>query len=91
MNRLDRYSLPIVWFVLCAATLASVGSNDRLAGIDSAKAAGIVVLAIAFGKVHLVMSHFMELKDAPAIWRGIFAAWTLLTLLVLAGLYAWRG
>jgi lipopolysaccharide export LptBFGC system permease protein LptF len=46
-----------------------------------------LVILIAAGKMHLVVSHFMEVPWAARPWRQILAAWILLVALAVLGCY----
>jgi len=50
-------------------------------------AAGFTTIAIAYLKGRLVVLDFMELRDAPRIWRGLFEAWLLLVSAIILGVY----
>lgn len=66
----DRPAL--VWGVLCALTVASVGvaESDRWRQISEV----LIVLAAA-AKARLVIVHYMELRCAAAHWRVLYEAW----------------
>ena len=52
----------------------------------------LVVLAFSGVKAMLVMNHFLEMSEAPALWRWLLRGWlgVLLVLLVLAyGIALW--
>lgn len=78
----------IVWLILCLATLLSALLSYSANYAVLPQSSGIAILAIAFGKAHLVMNYFMELKGAPIVWRSLFGAWTIVTFLVLAAFFA---
>jgi len=42
-----------------------------------------MVMCIAFLKIYLVMYVFMELDNAPTLWRRLFQGWTMATLMLL--------
>lgn len=75
----------IVWFVLAAATVLSVLVGDHSFGI--ADLASAIVLAIAFVKVRIVGSEFMELRGAPLPMRLVFDVWVIVVCAVLIVLY----
>ena len=70
------------WLLLVLAT--GITCWVRAGGIVGlAAAAG--TLAIAYFKGRLVILDFMELRDAPTIWRAVVEGWLLLvSILVLA-------
>ncbi len=67
------------WLVLVVAT----GITWELGEVGAAGAAAIVaMLVIAFIKGRLVILDFMELRDAPRLWRVLLEGW----LIVVGGL-----
>jgi len=80
-------ALNLTWLSLIVATItaALLGRREVLDSIESSiftsstvgsvNAIGLVVLSIAFLKVHLVIRYFMEINQAPRIWRLAFLAW----------------
>jgi hypothetical protein len=77
-----------VWALLMAATAASwaLGSHHAtLAG--GARLATALVLVLAFAKVQLIGSHFMELRRAPRALSALFSAWVVVVCAVLVGMY----
>jgi Prokaryotic Cytochrome C oxidase subunit IV len=62
----------VIWAILCALTLLSVGQIE--AGWWRAAAAPLVVV-IAGLKAHLVMRHYMETGRARPVWRLLYAGW----------------
>jgi hypothetical protein len=50
-----------------------------LGSIGTAGTSAIVaMLLIAFVKGHLVILDFMELREAPRMWRGLLEGWLIL-------------
>jgi len=82
----DTAKNPVVvaWIALMGATALSWYLGD---GHGPARLATVGVLVVAFVKVHLVGRYFMELKDAPRILYGVFAAWNIVVCSVLITLY----
>jgi caa(3)-type oxidase subunit IV len=71
------------WLVLMIATaitwyLGEVGAAGTMAIV--------AMLAIAFVKGRLVILDFMELREAPLLWRALLEGWLILvsTLILLA-------
>lgn len=64
----------LVWLVLIGATLASssLGVGNGFDADGSHRITSVVIVLVAFLKVRLVGMHFMDLKDAPAVLRGLF-------------------
>lgn len=78
-------SLPMVWLMLLALTLAAmlaghVGVAQRLSG-----AATGFLLALSFLKAKLVLEHYLELPTGSG-WYGFLLGASGLLLLVLFGL-----
>ena len=63
------------WLVLLTAT----GLTWWLGEVGAAGTGAILaMLAIAFVKGRLVILDFMELRDAPLMWRLLFEGWLVL-------------
>lgn len=77
-----------VWGVLVLATLATwmLGAGHTII-IESATAATVFVIMIAFVKVGLVGRYFMELEHAPRRLALLFNGWTVITCVIVIGLY----
>jgi heme/copper-type cytochrome/quinol oxidase subunit 4 len=73
---LSKNSATLVWIVLMLATCASTWwlSKDAF----SATVGTVVIMVVAAVKVRLVMTHFMELGDAPLPWRLAFDGWVVM-------------
>lgn len=85
-----RRPATFVWGLLMLATAASwVLGRDHQLVVEDQRVATVAVLAIAFVKVRLVGTHFMELGHAPRRLQLVFDAWVLVTGAVLAGIYLW--
>jgi hypothetical protein len=68
-SRSDR-----AWLLLVLATLAtSCLASQR--GIE--RYAGAAALLIAYAKARMVVLDFMELRQAPFVWRAMTEAWLL--------------
>jgi heme/copper-type cytochrome/quinol oxidase subunit 4 len=71
---LFRTRATAVWVLLIVATIASwILGTDH--GISNHTYASIAILLIAFIKVRFVGLYFMELREAPAVLRGLFEAY----------------
>lgn len=80
-------ALNLTWLSLIVATItaALLGRREAIDSIESSiftlstvgnvNAIGLVVLSVAFFKVHLVIRYFMEINEAPRVWRLTFLAW----------------
>lgn len=71
------------WLVLMIATAITWYLGEVGAAGTTAIAA---MLAIAFVKGRLVILDFMELREAPLLWRALLEGWLILvsTLILLA-------
>jgi hypothetical protein len=78
MNRLD-----ITLMLLVLATGAAVGLRFETSG----SAAGAATLGLAYFKGRLVVLDYMELREAPLLWRGIVEGWLALVTAVILGVY----
>jgi caa(3)-type oxidase subunit IV len=69
-----------VWAALVLATLLSwwVGAAHGLPGDLGPRWAVPLLLLVAFVKIRLVGLHFMELRAAPRLLRGLFEGWVVL-------------
>lgn len=73
MLHLARTRTTLVWLALIAATCFSwLLGTDHNIGSGSLKAAGAVILGVAFVKVRFVGMYFMELRNAPGPLRWLF-------------------
>lgn len=61
-----------VWLLLMSLTLVSFGVFE---GHVLRSLSTLVVVAIAAGKAHLVVKHFMEVAHAPGNWRFLYETW----------------
>lgn len=75
----DRVDLTLALLIALAfATMALAGAGRGLTLVNGA------VLAIAAIKARRIVLDYLNLRSAPALWRGLVTAW----LLLVAGL-AW--
>ena len=80
-----RQPAPAVWLGLVAIACVSWWlGTDHVAG---AKAAAIILMALAFIKVRFVGMYFMELRGAPLALKLIFQAWCLVVCCAVVGMY----
>lgn len=80
-----RDKITLIWLVLIVATLSSwlLGVGHELPTTPAA----VVIVLIAFLKVHFVGRYFMEIRHAPVALATIFSVWTGVVALALIGLY----
>lgn len=88
----DR-KLVIIWLALVGLTLVSwwAGANKGNTGLHPNAAITFGVLLMAAIKVRLVIRHFMEVHNAPALLRRLTDAWIALLMLALFGLYSFHA
>ncbi|MDE2410264.1 MAG: cytochrome C oxidase subunit IV family protein [Sphingomonadales bacterium] len=79
----DRYVL--TWLILVTATALSSGLS--VFHTFGARGAGIGVLAIAFAKIALIMSNFMEIRHGPLALRLLCYGWLVVVLGIMCSLY----
>jgi hypothetical protein len=84
-----RDRLSIAWLLLIAVTLLSamIGGAHGFAATGHSAEATFAVLGIAFAKVWLVMSNFMDVRRAPRPLKVICAIWLLAVLTILLAVY----
>lgn len=82
--RIDR--LDLVWLGLLAATGVTwaVGESGALAGGGVGPV--LLIFGLALAKGAAIALDFMELRDAPPLWRRLVLGWlaVVLTLIVVA-------
>lgn len=82
-----RHHSTLVWAALMAATIASWWLGTDHGFLGGPRAATAAVLAIAFVKVAMVTSSFMEVGHAPRVLQTVVHGWTLVVGAVLILLY----
>jgi Prokaryotic Cytochrome C oxidase subunit IV len=88
MTSLIRNPLTIVWALLTTVTIAS--SLIALEGGASHQintTVTTVVLLIAAFKAHMVIRHFMEVRNAPVWLKATTSGWVLGLFALLLGFY----
>ena len=85
MRSLRADTAVIVWLVLVLATFLSweLASEEARAGDVIA----VAILMVAAAKVRLVGLHFMQLRDAPGLLRGMFELYVVALFVALVGLF----
>jgi heme/copper-type cytochrome/quinol oxidase subunit 4 len=84
---LARTRATAVWFVLVAATILSWWLGHG--GNGGHELIGAVILLVAFIKVRLIGSYFMELREAPVPLRALFDGYCLVVCSVVLGMFLW--
>lgn len=80
-NSLDRLDLTLIALIaLACATMLLAGAGRGLLFTNGA------VLAIAAVKGRRILLDYLDLRSAPAFWRGLATAW-----LVLVAGFAWAA
>jgi len=80
-----RTRATLVWLALVVATTVSWALGTE--GIGDHRVASVVILGVALFKVRLVGLWFMQLRDAPAVLRGIFEVYCAVVLALTIGLF----
>lgn len=80
----DRFT--VIWLVLAGATVTSsyLGADH---GVGSQATTTTLLVIVAAAKVRLVGLYFMELREAPAVLRGLFEAYCALVCAMILGIY----
>ncbi len=76
----------LIWFLLLGATLLSWEMGLGV-GFDDVRYASVTIIVVSFIKVRLVMSEFMELREAPHFLRLLADGWIFVITLLLVWLY----
>lgn len=80
----DRLDLTLALLIALAfATMALAGAGRGLALVNGA------VLAIAAIKGRRIVLDYLDLRSAPALWRGLATAWLLLVVGLAWAVPAW--
>ena len=81
-NRADT-----IFALLALATLASwwLGEGAAVSGRHLGTAATLAVLTLSAAKGALIALDYMELREAPALWRRAVMGWLLVVLGLIAG------
>lgn len=88
MTSLIRNPLTIVWALLTTVTLVSwLVARDGGAAHQLNTSVTVTVLLIAAMKATLVISHFMEVRRAPAWLKATTGGWVLVLFALLLGVY----
>lgn len=76
-----------VFALLALATLASwwLGEGAAGSGRHLGTAATLAVLTLSAAKGALIALDYMELREAPALWRRAVMGWLLVVLGLIAG------
>ncbi len=87
----DARRITYVWLVLSAVTIVTwlLGHAEKGYGRTATTAVALVVLAIAFGKVYLIIRHFMEVRSGPRWLRVFTDAWIVALAGAIVTTYLW--
>jgi hypothetical protein len=87
MQTLVRTNATLVWFVLTALTVVSwaLGTDHGFGGHHVT--ASLAIVAVGIFKIRLVGLHFMELRTAPLLLRGIFEGYCVVLFGLLTGMF----
>lgn len=78
----------LVWALLAGITAASWAMGH---GVSDTRAAGAIILALAFVKARMVIREFMEVGDAPLPLRIITDLWVGGACALLIGMWLFAG
>jgi hypothetical protein len=89
MKKIYLSSVTVVWLLLFVATACSwwLGRLGQEAAAPPSLA-GVGLILLSFIKVRFVMMYFMELRDAPLVWRAIYEGWIVVVCAASIFLYA---
>lgn len=89
MKELAGARATYIWLLLMAATCLSwyLGTNLGQSTHDAQISATVGIIMIAFVKVRLVITHFMELGEAPWVLRALCDLWIAILCTALLTLY----
>ncbi|MCV7423123.1 cytochrome C oxidase subunit IV family protein [Mycobacterium yunnanensis] len=85
----DTQRITATWIALSVVTIITwvLGHVERGFDERSTAVVALVVLAIAFGKVWLIIRHFMDVRSAPR-WLKVFTdVWLLVLGVSVVSLY----
>ena len=80
-GRLDR--LETTWILLIVLSLTTIAIYYHAPGL-AALAANAVFLTLAAIKGRQIVLDYLDLRTAPALWRGLVSGW-----IILVVLFAW--
>ena len=85
-----RTKATAIWLILVTAATVSwwLGTDHGLAAGHDHTLVGVVIMLVAFFKIRLVGLYFMDLKDAPAVLRGLFEGYCVAVGALVIGMYA---
>ena len=86
MSAIPR-DVTIIWLALVGLTFVSLFLGER--GSPTAASYSLVVglIVLACIKVRMVILHFMEIKEAPFLLRGVLELWVVAVGVMLAVMY----
>lgn len=86
----DTKRLSLVWITLSVVTVVTwLLGHDVDLGRNATVEVALIVLAITFGKVYLIIRHFMEVRRAP-LWLRVFSdVWLIVLGGTMVALYLW--
>ena len=85
----DARRITYVWIALSVVTIVTwlLGHAEKGYGRNATTAVALAVLALAFGKVYLIIRHFMEVRSSPR-WLRIFSdVWIVLLAIAIVAFY----
>lgn len=89
MSRAETTGTAPVGFIWAALVAASLAGFALAEGLAPARIAATLAILLAAGKIHLIVTHYMDLRWANQPLRGLIAAWlAIVTLILLAGYWS---
>lgn len=69
---MTRDPLTRAWFALLVLTAVSAGVAMVLPGLDATatRIAGAVILLVSWSKARLILGRYLDLDEAPRVWRA---------------------
>lgn len=71
----SRRRLTFAWTLLMVLTIASLMAGRANIAGPLGLTGSAVVLTVAVVKAHRILMDFLNLRAAPAGWRGVFLLW----------------
>ena len=80
-------NVTMVWLALVGLTCVSLFLGERGAASAASYSLVLGLIVLACIKVRMVILHFMEIKEAPLMLRGVLELWVAAVGVMLAVMY----